>query len=106
MRRHQENLKPEQVLKLRAYLVDFPVLERLYDFKQDVCALMRIKKVTARAAKRSIPDLLFALECLKDTPIPTLQTSAPNSTRGRTIVRMWRFTRPTRSPRACTTRWS
>ncbi len=94
MRRHQENLKPEQVPKLRAYLAEFPVLERLYDFKQELCALMRIKKVTARAAKRSIPDLLFAIECLKDTPIATLQTlGATLDSWKEEIVRMWRFTK-------------
>jgi hypothetical protein len=71
MRRHQENLRPEQVPKLRTYLADHPVLERLYDFKQELCDLVRLKKLTVRAAKRAIPDLLSFIECLKDTPIPT-----------------------------------
>ena len=94
MRRHQENLKPEQVPRLRSYLRDFPILERLYDFKQQLCLLMRIKKVTARMAKRKIPDLLFANECLKDTPIPTLQTlGATLDSWKNEIVRMWRFTK-------------
>jgi transposase len=94
MRRHPENLKPEQVPKLRSYLRDFPVLERLYDFKQELTALMRIKKVTAKVAKRKIPDLLFAIECLKDTPIATLQTlGATLDSWKNEIVRMWRFTK-------------
>ncbi len=94
MRRHQENLKPEQVPRLRSYLADFPVLQRLYDFKQELCALMRLKKLTVRAAKRAIPDLLFAIECLKDTPIPTLQTlGATLESWKDEIGRMWRFTK-------------
>lgn len=36
--------------------------------------LMRLKKLSIRAAKRAIPNLLFAIECLKAPPIPTLQT--------------------------------
>jgi hypothetical protein len=74
MRRHEEHLRPEQVPKLRTYLTDFPIREGLYDFKQELTAIMRRKKITARRAKRVIPDFLFAIECLKDTPIPTLQT--------------------------------
>lgn len=94
MRRHEENLKPEQVPRLRAYLVDFPVLEQLYDFKQELTALMRLKKLTARAAKRVIPDFLFAIECLKDTPIPTLQTLGNTLESWKDeIARMWRFTK-------------
>jgi transposase len=92
MRRDRENLRPEQVLKLRDYLADFPVLARLYDFKQELCALMRLKQLTARAARRAVPALLFAIECLKDTPIPTLQTlGATIDSWKAEIVCMWRF---------------
>ena len=55
---------------------------------------MRLKKLTMRGAKRAIPDLLFAIECLKDTPIPTIQTlGATLDSWKEEIVRMWRFTK-------------
>lgn len=94
MRRHAEHLKPEQVPRLRSYLQDFPVLEKLYDFKQELTSLMRLKSLTPRAAKKVIPDFLFAIECLKDTPIPTLQTlGATLESWKDEIARMWRFTK-------------
>jgi transposase len=94
MRRHAHNLKPEQVPKLRAYLAERPLLERLYDFKQDLCRMLSLKKLTQRACKRVIPDFLFAIRELLDAPLETLNVL------GRTlaswkdeIARMWRFTK-------------
>src|SRR5260370_20813537 len=61
---------------------------------QEWCTRIGVKTPAGRPAKRAIPDLLFAIECLKDTPIPTLQTlgSTLESWKDE-IGRMWRFTR-------------
>ena len=37
MRRHRHNLKPEQKVRLLAYLAEHPALEDIYRFKQRLC---------------------------------------------------------------------
>jgi transposase len=46
MRRHQQNLKPEQQVKLSNYLPSFPALEPIYAFKQRLCCLLLTKSRT------------------------------------------------------------
>ncbi len=48
MRRHRHNLKPEQRVRLSAYLAGFPVLELIYRFKQWLCYLLLKKHRTRR----------------------------------------------------------
>ncbi len=40
MRRHRHNLRPEQAVRLSAYLSERPVLELIYRFKQRLCYLL------------------------------------------------------------------
>jgi hypothetical protein len=40
MGRHRHNLKPEQKVRLLAYLAERPALEVLYRFKQRLCYLL------------------------------------------------------------------
>lgn len=94
MRRHQENLKPEQVPRLRDYLKQHPVLERIYDFKQDLCRLLLKKKQTRQRCKTLVYDLLLAIEHLKDFPSPALRTLGETLDRWKDeIARMWRVTK-------------
>ena len=92
MRRHAERLRPDQQDRLRQYLAERPVLEAIYDFKQQLCQLLLIKTRTVRQCRRLIPRLLRAIEHLKDSKF------APLVSLGRTfeswrepICRMWRF---------------
>lgn len=94
MRRHEENLSEGQRTTLRRYLQGHGVLEAIYDFKQDLCRLLKIKHQRADQCRHHIPTFLSMIEQLKQAPIEAL------SSLGRTlenwkeeIVRMWRFTK-------------
>ena len=94
MRRHEENLKEEQRLNLRQYLKAHGVLEVIYDFKQELCRLLKIKHQKARECKRHIPRFLEMIEQLKATPIDALSSLGKTLHNWREeIVRMWRFTK-------------
>lgn len=94
IRRHPENLKPEQQLKLQAYLASHPEIEAIYAFKQKIMTLLRLKTQKARVCKKLIPQLLDYIHQLKTCGLPTLQQL------GRTlgswsgeIAAMWRFSK-------------
>ena len=94
MRRHRHNLKPEQRLRLLAYLAERPALNVIYRFKQRLCYLLLKKHKKRRQCQKLIPRILQALEHLRQSPL------APLATLGETlhacseeIARMWRFTR-------------
>ena len=94
IRRHPQNLKPEQQVRLQAYLDANPAIRAIYDFKQRLCRLLLKKACTARRCRRLIPLLLRHIEELKHVGFDALQQL------GRTlgswkdeIARMWRFTK-------------
>ena len=94
IRRHPQNLKPEQQVRLQAYLLAHPAIQAIYDFKQRLCRLLLKKQCTARRCRRLIPLLLRHIEDLKHVGFEALQQL------GRTlgswkdeIARMWRFTK-------------
>jgi len=94
IRRHPVNLRPEQQLRLRAYLKEYPEIEAIYDFKQQLMELLLLKTQKARVCKKLIPKLLDYIHQLKTCGLPTLQQL------GRTlgswsgeIAAMWRFSK-------------
>ncbi len=94
IRRHEENLKPEQKEKLKVYLAEIPVLETIYTFKQKLCRLLSKKNCTVRRCRKLIKRLLNYIDQLKTCGIDQLETL------GRTlgswdgeIAAMWRFTK-------------
>lgn len=94
MRRHQKNLRPEQLTRLQAYLAQHPILAALYAFKQRLCSLLGIKHRTRRQCLPLIAGLLAMVATLRQSPL------APMVTLGETlfswrkeIMTMWRFTR-------------
>ena len=94
MRRHEENLKPEQKIRLQAYLAERPALEAIYEFKQRLCRLLRKRQCTAQRCRRWIRRLLSYIHQLKTCGVEQLETL------GRTlgswdgeIAAMWRFTK-------------
>jgi transposase len=94
VRRHEGNLKPDQVPKLAAYFEQTAGLEPLYRFKQDLMQLLLKKHQKRNEAKDLIPQLLWHMEECLQSPW------APIKTFGETlrswlepIVRMWRFTK-------------
>ncbi len=94
MRRHEENLSPEQKVRLQSYFAEHPQIGAIYEFKQDLCLLLRKKMCTARRSRRCIQQLLSFIEQLKTCGLAHLETL------GRTlgswdeeIAAMWRFTK-------------
>lgn len=94
MRRHHHNLQPAQRLKLQDYFSHFPALLAVWDFKQKLCALLLVKQITQRRARKLIPFFLRYTQELIDSPFESLQTLGKTlQSWDKEIVRMWRFTR-------------
>jgi len=94
LRRHECNLKPEQVVKLQRYFEQVPGLEPLYRFKQDLMQLLLKKHQKRREAKDLIPQLLWHLnECLASHWEPMKTFGQTLRSWLEPIVRMWRFTK-------------
>ncbi len=82
IRRHRHNLKPEQQLRLAAYLAAYPALELIYRFKQRLCYLLLKKHRTRRECQKLAPRFLSAVALGE-----TLDAWRDE------IAAMWRFTR-------------
>lgn len=94
VRRHEENLKPEQRLKLLEYLRAHPAFGDLYLFKQRLCRLLLIKHRTKRHCRRLVPYLLGAIERLRAWGLkPLVQLAETFDSWKEEIARMWRFTK-------------
>ena len=93
MRRHRHNLRPDQKLKLLAYLSDHPVLN--LRFKQRLCYLLLLKKhKTRRQCEKLVPRFLRAIIDLRQSGLPQLVTLGDTlHSWSEEIARMWRFTR-------------
>jgi transposase len=94
MRRHRHNLKPEQQLKLQAYLAKYPVLQVIYRFKQRLCYLLLKKHKTRKQCEKLVPRFLRAVHQLRQAGRPQLvQLGNTLDTWSEEIAAMWRFTR-------------
>ena len=94
VRRHECNLKPEQVPKLQSYFDQVPGLELLYRFKQDLMQLLLKKHQKRVEAKDLIPQLLWHMnECLQSPWEPLKTFGQTLKSWLEPIVRMWRFTK-------------
>lgn len=74
VRRHECNLKPEQVPRLQNYFDKVAGLEPLYRFKQDLMQLFLKKHQRREEAKALIPQLLWHLNELLESPWEPLKT--------------------------------
>lgn len=94
MRRHQWNLKPEQVPKLEKYFTEIPGLKEVYAFKQDLMRILLKKRLNQHDVKVLTPAFLWHLnECLQ-SPWESLKTFGKTlQSWMEPIVRMWRFTK-------------
>lgn len=94
MRRHEDNLSPEQKLKLERYFLDYPHLKTIYDFKQRLTNLMRLKQLAKDTTWLKIHDLLPMLEQLKGSMIEAMKTLGETLHAWQNeIGRMWRFSK-------------
>jgi transposase len=94
MRRHRHNLKPEQHLRLAAYLAAHPALELIYRFKQRLCYLLLKKHRTRKQCEQLVPRFLRAVYQLRQAGLPQLVQLGDTLHAWREeIGAMWRFTR-------------
>lgn len=94
MRRHRHNLKPDQRLRLAAYLAQNPLLEVIYRAKQSLCYLLLKKHKTRRQCAALAPRLLRNIDYLKAAGSPALvQLGHTLESWSTEIGCMWRFTR-------------
>ncbi len=92
MRRHRHNLRPEQQLRLAAYLAGYPVLDLVYRFKQRLCYLLLKKHRTRRQCRPLARRFLRAVYHLRQAGLPQLVALGLHAWREE-IAAMWRFTR-------------
>jgi transposase len=94
MRRHRHNLKPEQRLRLLAYLAEHPALYVIYRFKQRLCYLLLKKHKNRRQCQKLVPRFLRAIVDLRQSQLAQLATLGDTlHSWSEEIARMWRFTR-------------
>jgi len=94
MRRHRHHLRPDQQLRLAAYLEKYPARELIYRFQQRLCYLLLKKHLTRRQCEVLIPRFLRALHQLRHAGLAQLVQLGQTLTSGsQEIVAMWRFTR-------------
>ena len=94
VRRHEWNLKPEQSPKMKKYFEQCRGLEPLYRFKQDLMQLLLKKHLKRVEAKALIPQLLWHMNELLESPWEPLKTFGQTLQSWlEPIVRMWRFTK-------------
>jgi transposase len=94
MRRHRHNLKPDQQLRLAAYLAQHPVLETIYRFKQRLCYLLLKKHRTRKQCEQLVPRFLRSVYQLRQAGLAQLvQLGQTLAAWSEEIVAMWRFTR-------------
>ncbi len=74
MRRHPENLRPDQAARLREYLRQVPALEAVYDFKQYIMSFMKLKALNQDQCRQKIPGFLDAIEALRVCGFTHLET--------------------------------
>ncbi len=94
MRRHRHNLKPEQEVRLLAYLAAHPALNVIYRFKQRLCYLLLKKHKTRRQCEKLAPRFVRAVAELRQCGLAQLVTLGDTlHSWSEEIARMWRFTR-------------
>ena len=94
MRRHEENLKPDQRIKLERYFKEFPHLKALWEFKHKLHNLMRKKMLSKQSTWHVIHDYLQMVRELKDSPMEALKTLGETLWAWKDeIGRMWRFSK-------------
>ncbi len=107
MRRHRHNLKPEQRVRLAAYLAAHPALALIYRFKQWLCCLPLKKHRTRRQCQILIPRFLRAIDQLRQAGLTQLVPLGDTLHAWREeIACMWRFSRSNGITRDSTTKWS
>lgn len=94
MRRHGSKLRPDQKLRLDRYLDAHPAIRIVYEAKEALCALLKIKCRTKKNSQPLIRRLLDWIWKLRYSGLPPMETLADTLDNwSAEIACMWRFTK-------------
>jgi transposase len=94
LRSRADRLDPVQRQRLERLFAQQPALQGIYELKERLCALLRLKKQSKAACLRHIPELLGIIQTLRSSGLEAAATLGKSlSEWTEEIVRMWRFTR-------------
>jgi len=94
LRMRSDRLDPNQKQRLDRLLSEHPALAGIYEIKEKLCALLRLKTQSKGACRRHARSLLELIAALRQSDLEhacTLGKSLSEWTEE--IVRMWRFTK-------------
>ena len=93
LRMRADRLDPAQQQRLAKLLADHPALRPIYEMKERLCQLLRLKTQTPAACRNHIRELLDLINTLRESGLEAALTLAKTlSDWTQEIVRMWRFT--------------
>jgi transposase len=94
LRTNPENLTAKRLRTRDEYLKQHPMIEAIYQFKQQLHRLLMKKSMQKKRCKRVIPLFLKMITALKQSPFKRLVTLGKTLYQWREeVVRMWRFTK-------------
>jgi transposase len=94
LRMRGDRMDPAQQQRLAKLLADQPALHPIYEMKERLCRLLRLKTQTPAACRNHIRELLDLISTLRESGLEAALTLAKTlSDWTQEIVRMWRFTR-------------
>jgi transposase len=94
LRMRSDRMDPDQQQRLSKLLADQPALAGIYELKEKLCALLRLKHQGKRACLRHARSLLQLIATLRQSNLEHACSLAKSlSEWTEEIVRMWRFTK-------------
>jgi len=94
LRTRPDHLEPDQKRRLQALLAQYPALQPIYEVKESLCALLRLKGQSKRACRHHVARLLDFIRLLRESGLEAALTLAKTlSDWSEEIGRMWRFSR-------------
>jgi transposase len=94
LRRRNDRLDAEQRQRLKRLFELHPQLEPVYEMKENLWRLLRLKHLSKKSCQQRIPELLRIIATLQQSGLEAALTLAKSlSAWIEEIVRMWRFTR-------------
>jgi transposase len=94
LRTRPDRLDPGKKARLAKLLADYPTLRGIYEVKEKLCALLRLRHQSKPACRYYIRQLLGIIDTLKASGLePALALAKSLSEWTEEIVRMWRFTK-------------
>jgi len=94
LRRRADRLEPDQQRRLEALFAQHPALQGVYEMKERLTALLRLKDQSKAACRSHISTLFGQIDCLRQSGLEAALTLAKSlSDWSEEIARMWRSSR-------------